>query len=163
MARGKKGTRDSELTEKIADELVRILRMGQPIKVACSFAGISTETFHNYLRLGKGKPDTHILARFSVEVSKAKEAARILAVGSVFKGMQKDWKAAAWFLGVTNPKDFGPKIRVTLEAEFESAMERLKKALPPEMYEIAVDALIQGDGAEGEGEDSLGEIGPRLR
>lgn len=150
MAQGKKGTAgETNITAKVADELVRVLEMGQPINVACRFAGISDTTFHKWVKLGAGQPASTLLGGFAVRVSKAKETAKLTALKSVFKGMGHDWKAGAWFLGVTQPKEFGPKIKVTVEAELGAAMERLSKALPEEWYARAVDALVGGVGEEG--------------
>lgn len=101
--------------------------MGQPLSIACSFSGISKPSFYKWSKMGKRKGAPPELVQFSAEVDKAREAARVMAVGSVFKGMQKDWKAAAWFLGVTKPAEFGQKVRVTLEEEFTGAIENLEQ------------------------------------
>lgn len=128
MPRGRKGVPAAPAIDpKKMDEAVRVIRMGQPIIVACRFAGISKTAFFKWVQVGKRRPEGDPLREFAESVAKAKESASVLALGSVFKGMQKDWKAAAWFLGVTKPAEFGQKVRVTLEEEFSSAIENLEQ------------------------------------
>jgi len=128
MAQGRKGSTPGPDATVLAalNETIRVLRMGQPVTVACSFAGITKATFHKWLRVGNARPVGDQLRAFADEVAKAREAAKVMALGSVFKGMQKDWKAAAWFLGVTKPAEFGQRVRVTLEEEFTGAIENLE-------------------------------------
>lgn len=140
----------------MAEDLTRVLNLGMTVRDACAFAGVSKTAFYKWLHLGKSRPPDDPLRKFADAVVRGRTAAKVHAVGQVHAGMKKDWKAAAWLLGVTYPGEFGPKVKVTLEAEFGSALERLKAALPPEMYEKALDALARGDGEEGEGEDSPG-------
>lgn len=157
MAQGKRGTSGSNLSQRQLEDAAKVIRLGMTVRDACAFAGISHTAFYKSVRIGKTRPLGDSLRDFADAVAKGKTDAKVFAVGQVHAGMRKDWKAAAWLLGVSYPKEFGPKVKVTLETEFAGALERLKAALPPEMYEKALDALAAGDGEEGEGEDSPGE------
>lgn len=127
MARGVKGSESVEFRKKDADDLVRVLKMGQPLSVALSFSGISKAAYQRWVKFGERANAPEEVRQFTADVAKAKEAAKIMALGSVFKGMGKDWKAGAWFLGVTRPAEFGQKIRVTLEEEFDHAIANLEQ------------------------------------
>lgn len=159
MARGKKGTRgETEFTKKVGDEVLRALRVGMTMTDAAEFAGVSKTCLYAWLRAAKSKPQRDPLARFAHAVSKGRTCAKFDALEKV--SYARDWKAAAWWLGVTDPKNYGPKIRVTLETEFSAALERLKAVLPPETYAKAIDAIAGGDGEGGEGADLLDPSAP---
>jgi hypothetical protein len=159
VARGKKDSLpmpDAKMLEALG-ETVRVLRMGQPATVACSFAGIDISSFHKWHAVGKKRPEGDPLRAFADGVAKAKEAATMAALGSVFKGMSKDWKAGAWFLGVTKPAEFGQKVRVTLDEEFSRAVENLELDFSKEPELLA---RILNSIARRKSDASPGEAGP---
>lgn len=160
MARGQKGTQDPEVTPEQLKDLARVLRLGITVKDACVFSGMSQETFYKWKNVGLTRPEGDPLREFADAVTKGRASAKIHALGQVTAGMKRDWKAAAWYLSVTNPKEFGPKVRETLLAEYSTAIERLKEALPPEMYAKALAALAGGDGESGASAPETGEVDP---
>lgn len=151
MAQGRKGTEDVRYDERVAAELLKALKLGMLLQDAAAFAGMTRETLYKWRTVGKGKPEGHPLRDFADAVSKARMSAKLHAVGRVTAAMAEDWKAAAWWLGVTDPANYGPQVKVTLEAEFRAALERVQKALPRGVYEQVRNAIIAdgGHGPEG--------------
>lgn len=159
MARGKKGTRgETEFTKKVGDKVIDAIRVGMTMEDAAEFASISKSTLFRWLGLAASRDSGRLLKNFSDRVSQAKQSEKFRSLQKIHRA--KDWRAAAWWLGVRDPKTYGPKVRVTLDSEYEAALERLKKALPPEMYDLALDAIIRGEGEGEEGGAAAGEADP---
>ena len=156
---GKRG-RPTKFTPEIAAEVVKAVKAGMLLQDAAQYAGLDRTTLYRWLKEGAKKRDPkHPLADFCNMVSQGNGVAKLRAIGSVHAAMGNDWKAAAWWLGVTDPKNYGQKVRVTLEEEFSDALARIRKRLPPTVYEQVLEAILEGSGGEGEGADPLGEAG----
>lgn len=159
MARGRKGTHEPELTRKQLEQMALWIRMGLTVTEVCKLSVISRDTFYTWVKEGKKRTDTEDPVRkFSDAVHQGRLSAKAHALTAINLGMMKDWKAAAWYLGVTYPKDFGAKIRVTLDAEYTAALARMKATLPPEMYELALRAITGGEGDAGAEIPGAGEV-----
>jgi hypothetical protein len=161
MARGRKGTKDPDLTPKQMEDLARFISLGLTVTDVCILGGISRDTFYKWAAEGKRRTDPDDpIRKFADAVSRGRVSAKASALGHVHLGMKKDWKAAAWLLGVTYPKEYGPKVAITLQSEFTAALERLEKVLPPEMYDKALAAIVGADGEAENGGAPAGEIDP---
>lgn len=148
----------TKFTEAIAAEILKALRAGMLMQDAAEFAGIHKDTLYTWMAKGaKRTKKEDLLRKFSDDVTKARSEAKFRAVARVHAGMAKDWKAAAWWLGVSDPKNYGPKVRITLEQEFSDALTRIRKRLPLDVYEKVLDAITEGDGGEGESSPAPGE------
>ncbi len=71
--------------------------MGVFLETAVQFAGISKETFHDWIRKGRTRPNS-IYGRFSDAVLKAGADAIVRKVSYVDTAGKSDWRAAAWHL-----------------------------------------------------------------
>ncbi len=144
------------------------LRMGMTVTDACRLAGMNRDSFYKWKRIGESMPHGEdpkadpLPRQFADAVANGELTAKHTALASIYNGMRKDWKAGAWLLSVRAPKEYGPKIRVTLETEFDAALERLEKVLPPELYEKALAAIAGGQGDEEDSGPPPGDVGPRL-
>jgi hypothetical protein len=145
--------RPTKLTPAIWDEIIRALKAGMLLHDAAEFAGISRDTLSRWMKKGERSADeADEYRQFSDAVAKARSAAKLRAVGAVHAHMTKHWKAAAWWLSVTDPRNYGPKVRVTLEQEFSRALARISKRVSTDVYEQVLDAILEDDGAPRESE-----------
>jgi hypothetical protein len=153
-----RGGRPTKFTPHLGAEVIKALNAGMLLQDAAEFAGIHRDTLHTWLTKGaKRRNPLDALRAFSDEVRRARMSAKLRAVAYVHGAMKENWKAAAWWLQVTDPKHYGPKIRVTLEQEFTDALARISKRLPAEVYEQVLDAILEDSGGAGESPTSEGE------
>lgn len=117
-----------EVTPEQFKQMAQLLSIGLTVTDVCTVVGISRETFYKWRAVGQQSTDRDDpLRKFADAVAAGKASAKAHALGQVTKGMAKDWKAGAWYLGVTYPQEFGPKVRVTLEKEFGDAVSNLEE------------------------------------
>src|SRR5215204_2993632 len=99
--------RPSKYTPERVERLLQAIRIGAPIKMACSYAGIDHGTFLNWRE------------RYSEFSAAIKEAEGIAVVGWLAKiekaASDGNWQAAAWKLERRYPEDFGRRDRVELD------------------------------------------------
>lgn len=152
----RRGGRPTKFTPQLGAEVLKALQVGMLLQDAAQFAGVHRDTLGSWVRQGARKPHPHPLREFSDAFSKGRMSGKFRALARIHAGMAKDWKAAAWWLGVTDPKNYGPKVRVTLEQEFSDALARIAKRLPEDVYELVLDAILEEDSCEGEVSPSSG-------
>ena len=99
--------RPSKFNESVGAVIVRGVSIGLPVKTAASLAGIAPSTAFEWLRDGK-RNRSPALATFAERVSQAKVSAVCEAVGTIWRAGDKDWKAAAKWLELLHPAEFGP-------------------------------------------------------
>ena len=99
--------RPSKFSESVGAVIVRGVSIGLPVKVAASLAGVSSSTVHEWLRWGKSNRSP-ALASFTEQVNRARAEAVCEAVGTIWRAGDKDWKAAAKWLELLHPAEFGP-------------------------------------------------------
>lgn len=100
------------LEPSVIDGFLQCLSLGLTIEDACSYSGLPSSTYHDYMDRGKrareaGKGDEY--SRFSERVEKAKAEFVRNNVAIIQKAaMTRSWQAAAWLLERRRPKDYGP-------------------------------------------------------
>jgi len=154
-----KGGRKTIFTRALGEQIVKALAAGMLMKDAAEYNGINVDSIYTWVKWGQTRKDPD-LQWFAGEVPKARASAKARAVASVHGAMKKDWKAAAWWLGITDPKHYSQKVRVTLESEFTDALARIQEKLSPEVYEQVLAAIVDDGGDVGAEPDSLGETDP---
>lgn len=153
--------RPTKLEVDRTQKVLRALQGGSALDTAAAFAGVHRDTLHEWLRRGEAE-EAGPYREFSDAVRSTLASAEVAASASVSLAMKKNWQAAAWYLERRNPRIWGPKVRVTLEQEFDAAIDRLEEALPTEWFEIALHAILGEPGtpslaAEGGGSRRTGE------
>lgn len=109
---GKKGQENYKCTKARVNKILRLIGEGLFKKDACLLAGISRETFYQWIREGKqdAKEDKESLER---ELYEGLEVAEVKAVQVHVKNIKsaggKDWKASAWWLERTRHNDYGKR------------------------------------------------------
>lgn len=90
--------RRSKYTPETVDKLTHAIRLGATYQLACNYAGISHETFHQWR---KTKPE------FSEAITQAEGEAAIKWLDLVNKGAQELPQWAAWMLERRYPEMYG--------------------------------------------------------
>ncbi len=119
--------------ERICDEL----RKGQRAQGACARAGITTDTFYEWMRRGKaGDPWLH---EFYEDVQIAFNEAEATAVDVVVDAFKKEEKpdveAAQWFLERGRSEAWSKQVKNAVEGQIQSFMLRLEASLDAPTFE----------------------------
>lgn len=96
----------SKFTPETVKMVCNALAAGNTRRASCRYAGISHETFYQWL---KDQPD------FSDAVEKAEADAEVRHVANIAKAANDGtWTASAWWLERRQPADWGRKDRIDL-------------------------------------------------
>lgn len=116
--------RPTKLDQKVQDDIVLMLKMGNYIETAAAFAGISKTTLYSWMRRGReelerveeGKGRKIRKAEepyvdFLNAVEKSMAEAEIRDVQIIYNAAKSDWKASAWRLERKYQDKWGRKDR----------------------------------------------------
>ena len=132
-----------KLDEVVTQRILDLIRAGNYLEVAAAAAGIHRTTLHRWIRLGREQKRGKY-RRFLNVAEKAQAEGESRHVALIAKAATDDWKAAAWSLERRAPRRYGARVQISVQEEFESALNRLKKGLKPEEYEKVL-TLISSD------------------
>lgn len=91
---------EKRFNPKIVKRLEDLLEQGNTITDACAITGIRPDQYYAEL---KADP------KFKEKMDRAFAFARQLHLTNIKNAGERDWRASAWFLERTAPKDFGQK------------------------------------------------------
>jgi transposase-like protein len=116
------GGRPSKFTPETRQKLIQAIRIGNHYDTACKYAGITYQSFRNWMIKGEQAQhadpsaltdgDLDYLA-FYEAVQEAEANAEMVAVMRWREQMPSDWKAARDFLARRHPQRWGQRIEVT--------------------------------------------------
>lgn len=113
----KKMGRPNKLTPELQKTIVTYILLGAYVETAAKAAGLTKDTFYDWLHKGATQRKG-IYKDFSDAVLKAMEEATLRDLNVIDKAAQKgDWKAAAWKLEKSRPREYGTKKIVRIENE----------------------------------------------
>lgn len=92
--------RPSKYTPETVQKITAALRMASTRKAACIRAGISADTFANWLRDNED---------FSDAIQDAENAADLYLLSTIVQAAPKNWRAAAWLLSRRRPNEWGAR------------------------------------------------------
>lgn len=111
------GGRPTKLNDDLQKVIVDSIKAGAYVETAAAFAGISKDTFYNWMRRG-AKAQTGRYRQFSDAVQKAQAESEMRDVASISQASRIHWQAAAWRLERKFPERWGRKeFRGTLDKE----------------------------------------------
>lgn len=119
---------------EVEKRLLEALGVGAPIRIACGHAGIAESVYYDEVKRN---------AEFAERATRARHQAAIRNLALIQKAAPEDWRAAAKFLELTFPDDFGRRIEVTGAA---GGPVKVATEVSPELLAGAVRILAEGSG-----------------
>jgi hypothetical protein len=109
VARNKK---DPGISEEICNKIIKAIELGSYVETAAAFAGISKQTFYNWLKKG-ARSKTGLEATLVDAVQKAMASSELRDLSRIEKAAESGiWQAAAWRLERKFPNRWGRKERI---------------------------------------------------
>jgi hypothetical protein len=122
------GRKTALLQPHMEQTLLDYIRIGTPVRIAVTTAGVSEQTFYSWINRGmaererlklvkgaKENPTEVVFLKFLEQVEQAKAEAVTKKVAVIAKsGNDGDWRAAAWWLERQMPEEFGRTDRVEI-------------------------------------------------
>jgi hypothetical protein len=153
--------RRGALTPELQDQIVRVVRAGNYLKVAAQFCGIGESTLRLWLSKGRKaaalrdaggtvpEEDQRYLA-FLEAVTQSESAAEVAAVTHWRSAFADDWRAARDYLRYSQPDRWSPVTRVSVtpeeaERRIEDATERILTSVGVDTGTYGGDLLLAGD------------------
>lgn len=102
--------RRTALTEQVGKKIVDLMSLGAFVEDAVRSAGIAPATYYGWIERGEAdqeRGEETVFSEFVDATTRARVAGKIAAVGHIRRGMQEDWRAAAWYLERTDPENWG--------------------------------------------------------
>ena len=94
----------SKYGQETTDRIIQALRAGNTRRASCGYAGISEDTFANWL---KGHSE------FAEAVKKAESDAEVRNVAIIQKAADTTWQAAAWWLERKHKAEWSSRVEQT--------------------------------------------------
>jgi predicted site-specific integrase-resolvase len=133
-----------KLDDAATEKIYGLIRAGNTLEVSAAATGIHRATLHRWMKQGK-EQERGLYRSFLDEVEKAKAEAEARDVALIAKAATADWRAAAWRLERRSPRRYGQKVQLSVQAEFDSAMDKLERGLSPEEYEKVLALMAAED------------------
>lgn len=140
---GRPKGRRPKLTPERQAAILEALAGGSFLATAAQYAGVDESTVHRWMRRGEDADAPARFRQFRKAVSKALAVDEVRDVALITKHAQKNWKAAAWKLEHKYPH-WSPRVRLTVEAELDGALDKLERGLAPELYQQVL-AILTGE------------------
>lgn len=113
--------RKTKLTKELTDEIVKRIRAGNYIKVACQAVGISHTAYFDWIK--KGEEGIEPYDEFLYAVKKAEGEAHVNYVAIIASQAPTQWQAAAWWLERKFPDKWGRKEKIEIDKQQVSVKE----------------------------------------
>jgi hypothetical protein len=108
---------NSKCTEEVIDKLEEAIRLGAVYEHACNYAGISYQTFRNWILQGE-QAKSGQKKEFVKRIRKAEGDATKKWLGMIEAAARDgNWPAAAWKLERRYPSDYGKHIKQKVESQ----------------------------------------------
>lgn len=141
--------RPTKYTPEIGDAICLLLTQGNYLQDAAAKNGIAPRTAEDWIQRGEqGKKPYDDFARKVAEARAhfVTQAVRMIKAGA------PNWKALAWLLERTRPRQFGTLVRVHVDEELQEFLERAKKQFDADVYEQILACAAGELGRAGAGE-----------
>lgn len=112
--------RPTVMTDETVSKLESVFKLGVTDQVACTYAGISRETYYSHLEKNP---------LFSDKIASAKDYARIAAGSVVMDAIikQKDVQTAKWWLEKKYPTEFGQQANNAVNVQVNNFIDKKKE------------------------------------
>jgi len=131
------------LNQARKDIIIKYISNGNYLKTACMAAGISEQTFYNWLHRAEvgGDNGNKIYVEFFEELKRAEAKSIAKNVETIQKASKNvnQWSAAAWLLERKYPADFGRRV------ELEVGPSKVLLALQEQARQLSGGDVIEGE------------------
>jgi transposase len=156
---GKRG-QPCKLTPEVQTRICNAVSAGNYYEAACAYAGISYDTFQNWMRRGR-EARSGSFFDFFVAVSKAQAEAEVRVVAQWQKHVPENWQAARDFLARRHPERWAQRDILTV---VQKAADQVARMSDDELRQLLAgrgNALPDGaGGGSAPGPDSNGHGPP---
>lgn len=125
--------RPEKLTLELTEQIASLVRDGNSPSTSAVLCGISSSTFFNWMKRGRGQEPRFL--EFSESIERASSQAVIRCVAHIHRAaVDGHWRAAAWLLERTRPEQYGKRSRGVMERDTnrlgtptQASIERLEE------------------------------------
>lgn len=144
--------RNNKYSEKLHKLIVASLRRGNLVIDACALAGITTVTFYRWLARGRNGEAPY--DKFERDCAEAESKAVDDAIETVKEAVtvNKDWRAASWYLSKRRPEVFGDRIHV--EGVFKQMAREMTAEQRQQLLEEAGYKRLEDESGPDDGSDT---------
>lgn len=143
------GGRPSKLTPAVAERIAKALEQGMPQETAAKLAGVEPRTFYEWMAQGRREDGRHEYQQFAQAVTLARATFQESVIAEIRNAFTpgehgvRDWRALAWLMERMFPEQFGQtvQVRMKVDEELTTTIDRLRKGLDPETFGRVVDIL----------------------
>lgn len=104
----------SKRTPETVKTITETIRVGGSDVDACIRAGISQETFYQWMKI----------ADFSEQVNRARVDGKIARIARIKKHGEADWRADAWYLERRWPQEYAQQLIIKVTPEQATALKK---------------------------------------
>lgn len=131
--------RPTKLTPEVKRKLLRAIREGNYLNVACGLAGISYETFNGWMKRGD-RESSGPYVQFSQAVRQAELEAEQRLVATLKRASAKSWMAAAWLLSHRFHERWADRQKVDVQLAMRQEAERVAAETGLSVDEVLAEA-----------------------
>jgi hypothetical protein len=107
--------RKTKLNKELTSEIIKRIRAGNYIKVACVAVGISQTAYFDWIK--KGEDGISPYAEFLGAIKKAEAEAHVNYVAIIASQASTQWQAAAWWLERKFPSQWAKREKIEISQE----------------------------------------------
>jgi hypothetical protein len=108
--------RPTKFAPDVAGKIAQLVEVGNVASVAAQAVGVGPATFYRWMERGK-RQRRGVFREFRESIQRARAQAKGRMVTIVSLAAEKDWRAAAHFLERRDPRHWGRRDNLTLDAQ----------------------------------------------
>lgn len=118
--RGRPSKLNAETQKRVCDAIL----VGATYEAAAQYAGITYETFNEWMKAGRAAQEPNEFSDFSEAVTLANASAQVNFATHIKNAASGgDWRAASWMLERRFPKAYGLRVGAIDEKDLDDAIE----------------------------------------
>jgi hypothetical protein len=140
-----------EAAPEVVEEILKNVRAGHNVTVACGAAGITRECYYHWKELAAQGREPY--ASFLTALRRAEDEAEVTLGAKILAGDGAGRsfgpaKAALEFLQRARPRRWSARLNVTLDKEVDTLLDHAKRICSPEDFRRLLEAVTTESGGE---------------
>lgn len=118
-----------------AAKFLELLKVSSSVENAAIKAGLDDSTIYGWVAKGRASKRRNEFVEFSEQYQLAQAERDMYREAKVEKAGEKDWRALAWLMSISNPRKYSTRLHQHLDNEYRLAASRVRaafKKLPAE-------------------------------